>query len=204
MKCSECCARLELFAGGDLASEQAARIESHLADCASCRRRLEEIRRALDALRAAAVSEEAFPEEGDRYWLEVESKLRERTLETERLSASGRFWSRIPSVIAQAAAVLVIAGLVIGAYFIAHRPAQPPGPGTNVSKGTVEATPPSQGPIVVVAPVAPYHETESFTIPAGTVYSDFKQIRLVRPDELRQYVRQVQRVMPVSTGSEPF
>ncbi len=68
MTCRKVRKALPLMAGGDLSPRKTARVEAHVAGCASCRRELEEFRSALGRVRAAARAE------GAAEWTEGEWK----------------------------------------------------------------------------------------------------------------------------------
>ncbi len=64
MRCQKALKRIPLLAGEDLPPGRAARLRKHLEGCPDCRRELETVRAALEALRAAARREriEDWPE----------------------------------------------------------------------------------------------------------------------------------------------
>ena len=112
MTCSRVRDNLALYVGGDLASAADVReVESHLAECPACRAEAEALRRSLEALRASRGDGGMLPEQDPDYWHEVESKLRERALGVDKLRLGRPGWRTVPAMLAQAALVLVVAGL---------------------------------------------------------------------------------------------
>lgn len=74
MNCARARKRLPLYAGTDLASKKARRLEKHLEECPSCRERLEELRAALAGLRAVAARETLDWPEGE--WKGLMARVR--------------------------------------------------------------------------------------------------------------------------------
>jgi Putative zinc-finger len=65
MNCSRARRRLPLYAGADLSSRKAGRLEKHLEGCPRCRREVEELRAALAGIRAVAGRETLEWPEGE-------------------------------------------------------------------------------------------------------------------------------------------
>jgi anti-sigma factor RsiW len=182
---------LTLYAGGDLAPRDAAKVEAHLVGCESCRAGLEGFRRAREVLKSADCTEESLPAEDTSYWHEVEGKLRGRTLAVERLSAGGPWWLRLPKLAAQAAVVLLVAAALVWISTLDREQAEKP---LKSSHLVLERRP---SPIVVlVRPSSPYRQAEAFALPIAdneVNYSDFNHV--VSPGEIR---RLRQQVLPAS------
>ena len=181
MSCSKLENMLALYAGGELDARDARSVEEHLRVCAECRKELDGIRSALGALKDAACTEEMLPSQDRSYWLELESRLRERALGVERLSLGGSWWVKAPALFAQAALVLVVAGAV--AWFAVHQPAStvaPPAP-----RAAIE---PEAAPVIVFySPNGSSRQAEVSPLPADSdvSYSDFNHV--VNPREMRQF-----------------
>ncbi len=110
MNCAEWEERVALYAGGDLAAEEAYRVERHLGECAGCRVFASGVRQALETLREADAdlpSEAAF------------TAVRARVM--ERVAARRRFaW--VCGFVGTAAAALALV-LLVGAE---RQPVPPP------------------------------------------------------------------------------
>ncbi len=188
MTCSQIRNILALYAGGDLDNAAEAReVEAHLASCEACRAEVDALRASLGALKAAGATEESLPETDPGYWVEVESKLRERALGVDQLRLDRPTWRTLPALLAQAALVLFAAGATIWFMASHHQPAGPSAP-TAVAKGT-----PNGSPLYVLvnapdryanAEVAPVSDDSS-----NIYYSDVNHV--VRPDEVKRFQRQV-------------
>jgi predicted anti-sigma-YlaC factor YlaD len=185
MSCSKLTNILALYAGGDLDARDARSVEEHLAVCPECRQELDELRSALAALNEARCTEEMLPIRDRAYWLEVESKLRERALGVERLSLGRAWWVKAPAVLAQAALVLAVAGAV--AWFAVHQ-----GPSTTETTTPAAALDPKAAPVIVFySPNGSSRQTEVSPLPAGSdvSYSDFNHV--VYPREIRRFSEMV-------------
>jgi hypothetical protein len=126
MNCGQWEERVALYAGGDLASEDARAVESHLAECAGCQILLSGLPESLGLLR------EAHAEPVDAAHL---AAVRARVLaELER--GRNRWWR-----LAWVGAAAVLAVLL----FWAVRPAAPP-----VSR--IAKLPPAPSPVIATAP----------------------------------------------------
>jgi anti-sigma factor RsiW len=97
---------LAAYAAGDVAADERARIERHLADCVECRDTVAEFRALLDELAAT------IPAPPDVAWARYRAEVRAR-LDAHRRSAWRARWLRpVPA----AAAAAVAAALVIIVY----------------------------------------------------------------------------------------
>ena len=183
MSCARFARMLALYAGGDLPAREAGRLKEHLAGCEACRTQLEGLRRSVAALNQAALTEEMLPAEDPAYWQEVETKLRGRRLEVERLSDAGSWWVYVPRVLAQAAVVLVAAGVVVWFAMFLQQPI------ATEEAPTLEVKPRPM-PLIVFVPRQDDARTEVTALPASAdvVYSDFNHV--VRPDEIRRFQKQ--------------
>ncbi len=187
MSCARFARMLGLHAGGDLPAKEAETVKEHLADCEVCRTRLEGLRRSMAALKRATVTEEMLPAEDPAYWQEVETKLRGRQLEVERLSDAGSWWVHVPRVLAQAAVVLAAAGVVVWFAMFVQQP---------IATEEAPTLPAERSPmplVVFVRPSSPHQQdarAEVTVLPASAdvVYSDFNHV--VRPGEIRRLQRQ--------------
>ena len=74
MNCSRACKWLPLYAGTDLPSGKARRLERHLEGCPSCRKEVEELRAALAGIRAVASRETLDWPEGE--WKSLIARVR--------------------------------------------------------------------------------------------------------------------------------
>lgn len=74
MNCSRACKWLPLYAGTDLPSKKARRLEKHLKECPSCRERFEELRATLAGIRAVADRETLDWPEGE--WKGLMARVR--------------------------------------------------------------------------------------------------------------------------------
>lgn len=187
MTCSRVRDNLALYVGGDLVSTAEVReMESHLAECPACREEAETLRRSLAALRVSAVTEDMLPASDPDYWHEVESKLRERALGVDQLRLGRPGWRTVPAMLAQAALVLVVAGLFAWALSRQDVPQRTPAP--TLAKAPVETRRP---PVVVVLRRQTPYGNEVSPLPAGSdvLYSDFNHV--VQPDEARRVRDQV-------------
>jgi len=187
MSCSKYSNMLGLYAGGDLASGDAAKLEAHLVGCESCRAELEGFRRTIGVLKSASCTEESLPAEGTSYWHEVESKLRGRTLAVERLSAGGPWWLRLPTLAAQAAVVLLVAGALVWVSTLHREQAE------TSAKSSPLALERRPAPIVfLVRPSSPYRQAEAFALPLtdnDVIFSDFNHV--VSPGDIRRLRQQI-------------
>jgi anti-sigma factor RsiW len=187
MKCSKCARFMGLYAGGDLLPPEREEVAGHLASCQACRTELENLRRALLALKEAACTEEMLPGDDASYWSEVEARLRGRTLHVERLSTKGWRWWNSPALLAQAAVVLLVAGAVAWLVMLPQQPVQ------HISQGPETPFSPRKLPVVVlVRPSAAARQAEVFKLPTeetDVTYSDFNHI--LRPDEVRRIREQI-------------
>ena len=188
MTCSRIRDNLALYVGDDLVSTSDVReMEAHLAECSACRAEAEALRRSLAALRASAVTEEMLPAADPHYWHEVESKLRERALGVDKLRLGRPGWRSVPAMLAQAALVLVVAGLFAWALSRQDVPQRATAPPT-LAKAAVETRRP---PVIVVLRRQTPYGNEVSPLPAGSdvLYSDFNHV--VQPDEARRVRDQV-------------
>ena len=113
MNCRKCRERLERFLDNELSGTERTALEQHLAVCAGCRKRTEELK-ALGALLQSRTPAE--PEPGflagfnDRFWHEVKRRRRMQSIEPGRgFFAFG--WNRMLAT-AAAALLLVAVGFV--------------------------------------------------------------------------------------------
>jgi hypothetical protein len=175
---------LGLYAGGDLPSADASKIEAHLAGCESCRAELEGFRRAMTALQGAGFTEESLPAADASYWHDLDRRLRGRTVVVERLSVSG-WWFRVPRIALQAAVVVVVAGALVWLGTLDHGTSQ------KVSKSPSVALEPGRKPFKVFVR-QPYQQAEAFLLPApdnDTMYGDTGHV--VSPGDIRRFSQQV-------------
>jgi hypothetical protein len=121
-----------LYHYGDADAGESGALEQHLHDCETCRARLEELRRALDAVSVLAV-----PERGEGYGAEVWARLQPALAATK----PRRWWSfSFPSLVfAGGVAALLVAAFVAGQYWPRQQPAAPGGQAS--AAGPVSAAP---------------------------------------------------------------
>ncbi len=111
---------LVLYHYGDADAGESGALEQHLHDCETCRARLAEVRRALDAVSVLEV-----PERGEGYGAEVWARL-QPALDGSR---PRRWWSfSFPSLaFAGGVAALLVAAFVAGQYWPRQQPTAPGG-----------------------------------------------------------------------------
>ena len=115
MNCTDWEERLALYAGGDLAAEQAAEVERHLADCAGCQMFASGLRASLELLEGA---HEEVPEPA--HFAAVRYRVRAQ-LERERRPLWRRAWAY---GFAAVAAALLVAVAVRPSRWVAPLPPQ--------------------------------------------------------------------------------
>jgi len=122
---------LVLYHYGDADAGESGALEQHLHDCENCRARLEELRRALDAVTVLEV-----PERGEGYGAEVWARLQPALAG----SKPRRWWSlSVPSLaFAGGVAALLVAAFVAGQYWPRQ---QPTAPGEQVAAAPAPAAP---------------------------------------------------------------
>jgi len=196
MRCSKCARMLGLYAGGDLPAKDVGKVEEHLAACEACRKLLEDLRAGIGVLRESACTEEMLPAEDPSYWQEVESKLRGRALAMESLSSRGSWRAWLPRIAAQAAVVLVVAGVVVWLATLERQPAGGTAEAPTVRFESREA------PIVYyLRRRSPYRLAEVMAPPIGdneVQYGDTGVV--VSPREIREYTQQI---LPASAEEVP-
>jgi len=199
MDCSTCGKLLALYAGGDLDADEAREVEGHLSACETCRAEFDALKGTIALLGTVSVREEDLPARDETYWLELDSKLRERALDVEHLSAAGSWWLRTSRLLAQAAVVLIAAGVVVHFSMFGQGPSQEPVRKTVLT----HERPKSRRPVIVVIQTPASRDRGEFTTVSaednGVDFSDFGSIR--RSGELR---RLQDAVIPAVADDEPF
>ena len=114
---------LGLYAGGDLPAKDVGKVEEHLAACEACRSLLADLQAGIGVLRESVCTEHMLPADDASYWHDVESKLRGRALAMESLSSRGSWRAWAPRIAAQAAVVLIVAGVVVWLATLERQPA---------------------------------------------------------------------------------
>ena len=115
MRCKWVTDRVSAFVDGELSSKEAARVKEHLADCASCRKQVEAVRRTARLLRSQ-------PHVQPSATFDTELAVSLRKIKRDEAAASEwwrRIWRPIPvpqPVVAAAAfaVVVVVGGLLLG------------------------------------------------------------------------------------------
>ena len=183
---------LGLYAGGDLPAKDVGTLEQHLAACEACRSLLEGLQASIGVLRQSAYTEEMLPAQDASYWHDLERKLRGRALAMESLSSRGSWRAWAPRIAAQAAVVLLVAGVVVWLATLERQPA-----GGTAEAPTVRFEP-REAPIVYyLRRRSPYRLAEVTAPPTGdneVQYSDFGHV--VSPREIREYT---QEILPASS-----
>ncbi len=107
MTCHDVDQQLDAYIDGTLAAGERATVDAHLAQCASCRDALEQMRRVLAD--SHALPREIQPSRD--LWADIAQRLAPRA----KPATPGRSWSRSPSGLAAAAVLLIAVGGAIGA-----------------------------------------------------------------------------------------
>ncbi len=109
-------ARLQAYHDGELTPLQVARVEAHLAECASCRDELAALRSLTRLLQVAPAAQERLS--GERFAAQVALKLRRRPERTPAQQALFTGWQLVPVFVVSAwffiqAAMLVTTGIAV-------------------------------------------------------------------------------------------
>ena len=112
-------ADIELYFYGELDGASRARVDAHLARCAECRQRLEDLRTISDAL--AGIRRVDAPPAGE--WAGFMRRLDEATGAAAPPRGAMRAW--VPALAVAAAVAILVIGMVVAGR-LHDRPAQPP------------------------------------------------------------------------------
>jgi len=135
--CAEFERNLGCYLDGELPAEDAAVMEGHLAECASCRA-------ALEALRAVDSAAREVAEPGERQWRSAWDGISAKTAGVERRRL---LFSRIWGGAAWAAAA---AAAVVAFYVLAPRPAPAGGPAASAFEVvSIEVEAPGYTPVIM-------------------------------------------------------